>query len=414
LSCVSMYSEISRADVFGIHVKDVSFDWTKMVHKKDEVVQKLLSGLQGLIQSNGVELIKGTGKLLSSSEIEVDGEMVIEADDIIIATGSETRDLKELPVDGTHIHSPTTLLHLEKLPESMAVVGAGAIGCEFASMFAGLGVKVYLIEALPKILPLECESVSWAVSQGFIQDNINILCEEKVLQAQISDKGVLLELSSGNTVHTEIVLSAVGRSLNTANIGLEEIGVQMDRGVVLTDDAMRTSVDRVWAVGDITARAMYAHAATHQGIVAAKNILGEEAWMNYNAIPRAIFTNPEVGCVGMSLHEAKERGFTAKRASFPFQALGRAQASFHPEGFAQIVIEEETGRILGAQVVGHCAGELVSELVVAITNELTVECLTETIHIHPTFAESIMEASFIVQDQPLHFPTQMLHTVQKG
>jgi len=415
LSSVSLFREISRAATFGIRVEGVNADWAKMVTNKDEVVSKLLSGLQGLIRSNGIEIIKGRGALVSAKEIEVSGEasFLVQADEIVLATGSEHKDLPVLPVDGKRIHSSTTILGLQTLPKSIAIVGAGAIGCEFASMFAGLGVKVFLIEALPRILPLECESVSWAVTQGFQQDDIEIVCNEKVVETQLQDKGVELSLSGGKVVDSEIVLSSVGRALNTEHIGLETAGVHTERGVVVTDDRMQTNIDNVWAVGDITARAMYAHAATHQAFVAAENILGHNAYMSYEAIPRAIFTKPEVGCVGMSLAEAKERGFKAKLGSFPFQALGRAQASFHTEGFAQIVVEEESGRILGAQVVGTHAGDIVSELVVAITNELTVECLTESIHIHPTFTEACMEAAFIVQDAPLHFPKQMLSTVQK-
>ncbi len=414
LSTVSLFRDINRAEVFGLKVQGVSADWAKMITNKDEVVTKILSGLQGLIRSNGVEIIKGRGKLISAQEIEVAGENLrIQADEIIIATGSEPRDLAAFPVDGNYIHSPTTLLDLKKLPESIAIVGAGAIGCEFASMFAGLGVKIFLIEALSRILPLECESVSWAVTQGFQQDDIEILCNEMVDETEVQKEGVELRLRGGKVVHASIVLSAVGRALNTEDIGLETVGVHTEKGVVIADDRMQTNIDTIWAVGDITARAMYAHAATHQGFVAAENILGHAAYMDYEAIPRAIFTKPEVGCVGMSLLEAKERGFTAKLGSFPFQALGRAQASFHTEGFAQIIIEEGTGRILGAQIVGTHAGDIVSELVVAISNELTIECLTESIHIHPTFTEACMEAAFIVQDAPVHFPKQMLHTVQK-
>jgi len=415
LSSVAVLREINRADTFGIHVEGVCADWKSMVSKKDEVVAKLLSGLQGLIRSNDIELIKGRGKLISPHEVEVSGEnaMTIQADNIIVATGSESKDISSLTVDGEYIHSSTTLLNLEELPESIAIVGAGAIGCEFATIFSTLGVQVYVIEALSRILPLECETVSWAVAQGFQQDNIEIFCGEMVLEAEMGKKGVDLRLSGGKTIHAGIVLSSVGRTLNTSGIGLEEVGVHLENGVVITDECMQTNIDSIWAVGDITARAMYAHAATHQGIVAAENILGNRIYMHYDAMPRAIFTKPEVGCVGMSLHEAKESGFQAKLGSFPFQALGRAQASFRTEGFVQIVIEEDTGRILGAQIVGNHAGDLVSELGVAITNELTVECLTESIHIHPTFAEAAMEAAYIVQDQSLHFPKPMLSSVQR-
>jgi len=414
VSCMDFYNDIKHAEKFGIHIEKATINWPAMVANKDEVVAKLVSGLNGLIRSNGVEVIKGRGKLVSPKEIEVSGDAPcrIIADNIVIATGSECKDLSILPVDAKQIHSSTTLLQLQELPESLAIVGAGAIGVEFASIFATFGVKVSIIELLPRILPLECETVSWAVAQALQQDGVEMYCGEQVDEAQVGAKGVALRLKSGKIIHSSIVLSAVGRSLNSSNIGLEEIGCHIEKGAIKTNDKLQTNVDGIWVIGDVNARAMYAHSATHQGLVVAKNILGEETFY-HDPVPRAIFTKISVGSVGYSLAEAKERGYRAKLGSFPLQALGKAQAAYHSEGFSQIVIEEGTGRILGAQIVGQHAGDLIAELIVAITNELTIECITESIHIHPTFSESILEAAYIVQDQPLHFPRQMLHTVQK-
>jgi dihydrolipoamide dehydrogenase len=416
LKSVMVLSEIKRSADFGLHVTGASVDWPELVAKKNSVITSLRTSLEGLIQSNEVDLIYGRGAFLSPKEIEVTGKtpMVIQADHVIIATGSEPKEIPTLPFDHEWIYSSTSILDLKKIPKSITVVGGGANGCEFASLFSALGVKVYIVEMLSRILPLEGEVVSAAVSQAFLKEGIEIFCGEKVVGSKHSNGGVEITLSSGKTIHSSIAMVAAGRTLNTDAIGISAIGVRVERGAVVTDDRMSTNIDGIWAIGDITARYLYAHVATHQGLVAAENILGNSKKMYYNAIPGALFTRPEVGSVGYSLEEAKKLGFAAQSASFPLQALGRAHASCNTEGFVQLVVELATGRILGAQAVGYHAAELIAEMGLAITNELTVECVSDTIHAHPTFAESWPEAACIAQGEPLHFPKQMLSTVLRG
>ena len=257
---------------------------------------------------------------------------------------------------------------------------------------------------LPRILPLESETVSSAVSEAFLKEGIEIYTNESVASSTSHDTGASVTLSSGKTLQSAIVLVSAGRALNSNAIGLSSTGVRVEHNAIPTDDRMATNVNGIWAVGDITAKFLYAHVATHQGLVAAENILGRQKKMSYNAVPGALFTRPEVGSVGLSLEEAKKQNPSSEQASFPLLALGRAHASGETDGFVQIVFEPATGRLLGGQAVGCHASEMIAEMTLAIANELTLECLTETIHAHPTFSESWMEAAFIAEGRPLDSP----------
>lgn len=397
---------IKKAHEYGIQAKDVSIDFSHMIQQKNEIVGKLKNSLEGLIQANQVDIIRGFGKLISQNTIKVMGQdnVVIKAESIILATGTEPKEIQAFAFDNTLIHSSTSILNIESLPKKMVIVGGGVIGCEFASLYAELGVAVTLIEALERILPLECETVSSFLTKSFQKRGLQILTHVQVSEIQKHKQGVSVILKDGKKVDADMALVAIGRSFNTQNIGLETAGVLCEKGIIPTNDSMRTNVPGIYAIGDITGKAMYAHVATHQGLVAAGHILGEHLHMNYDAVPGVIFTHPEIGTVGMSLDTALKRGYAAKRATYPFQALGKAQAAKETEGFAQIVIDEHTGQILGAQIAGSDASSLIATMTYAIANELTIECVAETIHAHPTLAESWMESAFLVLGTPLHYP----------
>lgn len=405
VSSISLLREIKNASAFGIHVTDIQANLAEMIQEKNEIVLNLRTSLQGLIKSSGVEIISGRGTLVSPKKIEVNSSLIIEADNVILATGSEPKNIAAFPFDGKFIHSSTSILDMEKIPESILIIGAGAIGCEFASIFGTLGTKVTLVEALPRILPLECDAVSTAITKAFQKEGMNLITSTTVEKTNIQNNLVEVFLSNKQTLHVSCVLSAVGRKLNTE--GFEKIGIRLDKGAVVVDDFLATSLPGVWAVGDITAKSLCAHLATHQGVTAAKNILGEHVKMHYNAIPGSTFTFPEIGSVGLSLEAAIQQGIQAKVYSFPLQALGRVHASRHNEGFAQMVVEETTGKIVGAQVVGYMAGELVSTMALAIANEIPVECVAETIQAHPTISESWLEVAMLACKTPLHFPKKI-------
>ncbi len=401
---------IKRAAEYGIRAELLAIDYAKMAQGKSAVVAKLHASLEGLIAANHIDLIHGVGSFTAPNEIKVIGKdsCRIRAQDIIIATGSEPREIAAFPFDNTLIHSSTSILALEQLPRSLVVVGGGVIGCEFASLFAELGVQVSVVELLPRILPLECESVSTFLEQSFKKRGIQVHTGAEVqridkVTGKDGAKHVEVVLKNNITFAADMALVAIGRSLNSSSIGLDRAGVVVERGVIPVNDVMQTNVLGIYAVGDVTGKAMYAHVATHQGFVAAAHILGAHMHMNYDAVPGVIFTHPEIGTVGMCFEAAKARGYAAKKVAYPFQALGKAQAAKETEGFAQIIIDETTGQILGAQVVGHEASSLIAPLTYAITHELTVEAVADTIHAHPTLSEIWFEAAMIGQGTPLHF-----------
>lgn len=402
-----LYKRIKDSSQFGITVGDVSFDYGKMVERKDNVVTKVRKGLEGLIQANKITLFRGYGTFTSPKEVKVEGKdsAILRADKIIIATGSEPRPIPGFTFDGSKIHDSTSLLEMKTLPKTLAIVGGGVIGCEFASLFQILGVKVTILELMPSILPTEPPVISAFLAKSFKAKGIDILTGTACKGAVATESGVKVEMADGKFVEADCCLVAVGRAMNTTKIGLEKSGVTLDaKGNLSVNDKMETNVPGIYAIGDIASKYWLAHVASHQGTVAADNACGKKAHMHYNAIPSVIFTEPEIGTCGLSLEQAKEQGYDAAIGAFPFQALGKAQASLHTEGFAQIVKDKKTEQILGAQVVGYEASTLIAEMAVAITNELTVECITETIHAHPTIAEVWLEAALVAYETPIHYP----------
>ncbi len=407
IACAELYDRIQDAQEFGISIEKVSFDYSRMVKRKDEVVTKIRKSLEGLIAANKIKVFKGYGKFLSPKEIKITGEnnSIIKADKVIIATGSEPRSIPSFPFDYEKIHDSTSLLDLKTLPRKIVIIGGGVIGCEFASLFAAFGVQVIILEMLPKILPMESKSVSDALGKAFKKMGIVMETGIKVEGIDRTQTGIKAIVEGGKTYEADMALVAVGRQVNTTAIGLDKAGVLIsDNGMIPVNDRMETNVPGIYAVGDIASKWWLAHVATHQGWVAGSNATGQEAHMRYEAVPNVIFTKPEIGTVGLSLEDAQQKGYQVTVGAFPFQALGKSQATDQTEGFAQIIVDKGTGQILGAQVMGHEASALIAQMAVAVANELTVESITETIHAHPTIAEAWLEAAFVAAETPLHFP----------
>lgn len=408
IACADALHKISQSEEFGITVGKVSFDYKKMVERKDEIVSKVRKSLEGLVKANNITLFNGYGKFISPHMIKVTGKdnEIINADSVIIATGSEPKEMKSFPFDYKRIHDSTSLLDIQQLPKKLVIIGGGVIGCEFASLFVEFGVEIVILEALSSILPMESVSVSSALTRAFKKKGITIETSVFVEGIDLSEKGVIVKLAGGKTLEADIALVATGRKLNTSGIGLEKAGVVVDEktGMIPVNDRMETNVSGIYAVGDIASKWWLAHVASHQGIVAGSNAAGIPAKMHYNAVPIVIFTNPEIATVGYTLEQAIAEGYQATIGSFPFLALGKSQAAFQTEGFAQIVTDRKTGQVLGAQVVGHEAATLVAEMGVVIANEMTVECITNTIHAHPTIAEAWLEAAYLASETPLHLP----------
>jgi len=398
---------LKDAAKFGIDISATSIDFSRLAHHKDLIVKKMRSGLERLIAMNKISVFRGYGKLVSPHEIKVIGEdsALITGEKIIIATGSEPRNFSSFPFDYERIHDSTSLLALTTLPKKILIIGGGVIGCEFASLYAHLGVDVTILELLPRIISTEAQEMSRELTRVFLKRGIKVETDVKVQKIERTHLGIEAFADGGRSFIADCCLVAVGRSLNTKGIGLDKAGVMVeDNGLITVNDKMETSVDGIYAVGDIASKWWLAHVASHQGIIAAENACGKQVRMFYNAIPSVIFTDPEIGSVGLSLEEAIKQGYRAKLGAFPFQALGKSQATLQTEGFGQIVVDEKTGQILGAQVMGYEAATLIAQMTLAITHELTVECIAETIHAHPTISEVWGEAAMLAEGFPLHLP----------
>lgn len=402
--------KVRDAEQFGIHVSDVSFDYLKMKLRKDKVIEKLRNSLEKLIVSHKVNILRGFAKFLSPYEIKILGkdEGVIEAGKVIIATGSEPRALPQFPFDYEKIHDSTSLLDITKLPKKIVIIGGGIIGCEFASLHAAFGVDVTIIELLPMIISTEGKNISEVLTAALKKQGVRIETNAAVASIDRQGKGVALRLVDGRSLDADFVLVSVGRKFNTEGIGLQNTGVLLnENGSIAVNAKMETNVPNIYAIGDVTGKWILAHVASHQGIVAADNASGHVSEINYRAVPSVIFTHPEIGTVGYTLEKALKEGYDATLGKFPFQALGKSQATLQTDGFAQIVIDKKTGEILGAQVVGNEASTLIAEMALAIANELTIESVADTIHAHPTLPEAWMEAALLAMDMPIHFPPKM-------
>ena len=404
---------IQQAEELGIVVGKVSFDFGKMTARKDQVVTDVRKGLEKLIASNDITLFRGFGELTSPTRVKVKGKdnAILDAKNIILATGSHPRDMAAFPFDHKKILNSDDILTLKKLPKKLVIIGGGIIGCEFASLYNAFSVEVTILEMMPDIIPLEASNVRSHLRKAFEKKGITVRTSCAVSGVEVTKSGVKVSVSDSKPITGDLVLVAVGRGLNTTGIGLEKAGVSLrDNGSVPVNEKMETNVAGIYAIGDITGKWQLAHVASHQGIIAANNSCGHSAQMRYNAVPSVIFTDPEIGSVGMTLEQAIEEGHPATIGAFPFAALGKSQATLQTEGFAQLVIHKRSGQILGAQVVGHEAAVLVAEMGVAIANELTVESITETIHAHPTIAEVWLEAAMVAAETPLHLPPKKRKT----
>ncbi len=411
LANADIYNKIRHAGEFGIEVSSVKVLYEKMKDRKDQVIKKIRSSLEGLLKANKIEIIFGKASFSSRHELKVHHEndvRLVRFDKAIIATGSEPFDIPSLGVDHQTILNSTSLLELTHIPSSMVIVGGGYIGCEFASLFATLGCKVTIVEALPMIVAAQGKKVSDTLTKAFQKQGIEILTSISVAGIEKHSGKAVISLANGTKLEAEKVLISVGRKVVSADLNLNALALSTnDKGMIGVNDHMETSVPGIYAIGDVTGKAMLAHVASHQGIVAAAHAAGKDAHMHYHAVPAVIFTHPEIAMVGLTLEQAKEKGLTPTISSYPFQYHGKALATLETEGFTEILTDSKTGKILGATVIGHGAADMIGEMALAIQNELTVECVSDTIHPHPTMVEGWLEAALMAQDAPIHFPPKL-------
>jgi dihydrolipoamide dehydrogenase len=418
--CIPTKSLLKSAQAFeyAVHAADygvsisgeVKADFAAMVKRSRDVADGMSKGIQYLFKKNKVESIFGFGKLAGKNTIEVTDDAgkktKYTAKHIIIATGARSRELPNLPIDGKKIIGYRKALALDKLPESMVVVGSGAIGSEFAYFYQTIGTKVTLVEFMPTAVPNEDEEVAKQLERSFKKMKMNVLTNSSVEKVDTSgDKcKVTIKTKKGEeVVEADIVLSAVGITPNTEGIGLEEMKVVTENGRVKVDEFYRTNVEGIYAIGDIVAGPALAHVASAEGIVCIEKIAGlNPEPINYGNIPGCTYTNPEISSVGMTEAKAKEAGYEIKVGKFPYSASGKASAAGQKDGFVKLIFDAKYGELLGAHMIGGNVTEMIAEMVVAKKLEITGHELLKTIHPHPTMSEAIMEAAAAAYDEVIH------------
>jgi dihydrolipoamide dehydrogenase len=394
-----------RFEDYGIAVENPRYDFTRLQQRKESIVLKLRDGIAQLFRHHKIEIIEGTGRLTDKNTISIEGKGTkdhVRASKTIIASGSEPQQLESIPFDGKHVLSSTHILELDQVPESLLVVGGGVIGCEFASIFHSFGTKVTIVEIMDQLLPNEDTRMARTLQASFKRRGISLHLKSTVKKITTGDGLVHAILDDGTEIDTEKALVSVGRRLSSANTGVESCGVKVDRGAIITNDRLETNVPGIYAAGDVTGISLLAHTAHHQGICVAENACGMDHKMSYDVIPSCIYTLPEAGSVGLTESAAKEKGISPVVGRFPFAASSKAVIAGETEGFAQIVAESGTGRILGAQVIGIDATNLLSEIAVLLTMGATVEDIAQTIHPHPTLSEVWLEAALDAMGRALH------------
>jgi dihydrolipoamide dehydrogenase len=390
--------EIEKASIFGIEVGAPKLDFSKAMANKDKILQIQRSGIEYHLKKNGIEIINGLGKLKSGDTISVKGpdgkNSTISAKNIIIATGSSAANVSPFNLSDDGVMENIEILSLKKLPESMVIIGGGVIGCEFANIFTSFGTKVTIIEILPRILTTEDEDVSRITHKALKGKGVDIYTSSSVTQSKKDGAKFKLELSGGEKLKAEKILVSVGRRPNSTGLGLEDIGIATDeKGYIKVDEKLKTSVSNIYAVGDVNGGMQLAHVASEEGKVAAEIISGKDKLMDYSIVPWAVFTSPEIGTIGLNKAQALEKGYQVRVGNFPFSNSGKAYITGETEGFVNIVIDKETDEILGAQIIGPRASDLVHEIAVAMKGEMLIDDLAATIHSHPTLSEAVMEAA---------------------
>ena len=393
----------------GIHSEGLSIDVEAMMKRKEGVIRKMARGIDYLIKKNNIEHFSGTGRIINSSEVEVDQgkqKKNLKTKRILIATGSRVSGLPFLDFDGNTVLSSDHAISLNQTPDSMVVIGGGAIGLELGSVWARLGTKVDIIESLPRIATIFDQDVTQPLQKLLQKQGVKFHLNTRVEAAKKTKTGIKITTSNKdkkNYIEAEKVLVAVGRKPNTENLGLEEIKITLDeKGCIQIDENWQTNISGIYAIGDVVTGPMLAHKAEQEAIAVVERIAGKAGQVNYNTIPWVIYTSPEVAAVGLTEMEAIEKGFEVSTGIFPFQANGRAVASDHSDGLAKIISNKANDRVLGAQILSANASELIAEAVLLMEFEGSTEDLARTIHAHPTMSEGLREAAHISLGEPLH------------
>jgi dihydrolipoamide dehydrogenase len=400
LKSAQVYEYLKHAQSYGIQATG-THDFTAVVGRSRGVADKMSKGVTFLMKKNKIDVIMGFGKMVGPTKIEVtaaDGsKQMVEAKNIVIATGGRARELPSLPVDGEKIIEYRKAMSLPTQPKSMIVVGSGAIGVEFAYFYNSMGTKVTIVEFLPRIVPVEDEDISKELEKQYKKSGITIMTNAEVTKVDTSGEGVKATVKTAageQVIEADIVLSAVGVVSNIEGIGLEELGIKTEKGKIVVDGFQQTSVKGVYAIGDCTPGQALAHVAAKEGINAAEHLAGHHPEpLDYNNIPGCTYCSPEIASVGYTEAKAKEAGYEVKVGKFPFMASGKASASGATEGFVKVIYDAKYGEFLGCHMIGSNVTEMIAEAVVARKLETTAHEILNAVHPHPTMSEGLKEAT---------------------
>ena len=414
LKSAQVFEYINHAEQYGIKVDKASVDFSGMVKRSRDVANGMSKGINFLFRKNKITTIMGNGKLLRGKKVEVtdkDGKKKeYTADHIIIATGGRARELPSVPIDGKKVIEYRKGMSLEKQPKKMVVVGAGAIGTEFAYFYSSIGTEVTIVEFMEQgLVPREDPDVSKELTKVYKKKGLNIMANTSVESVDTKGRGCTVTVKNRKTGKTEelkcdIVLSAAGVAPNTENIGLEALGIKTDRGIIQVDEFYRTNVSGIYAIGDVTPGPALAHVASAEGIICVEKIAGENPQpMDYNNIPSCTYCVPEVASVGHTEASAKEAGYAElKVGKFPFSASGKASAAGAKEGFVKLIFDAKYGELLGAHMIGYNVTEMIAEIVAARKLETTGHEIIKAVHPHPTMSEAVMEAAAAAYGEVIH------------
>lgn len=410
LKSAQVFDYINHASDYGINVQGSAIDFKSIISRSRNVADGMSKGVQFLMKKNKIEVIMGTGKIKKGSKVEVraaDGSIKeYSAKHIILATGGRSRELPNLKQDGKKVIGYREAMVLPEMPQSMVVVGSGAIGVEFAYFYNSMGTKVTIVEYMDNIVPVEDDEVSKQLARSFKKSGISIMTSSTVESVDTSGKGCKVQVKTAGgteTLECDIVLSAVGVSTNIEGIGLEELGVKTEKGHVVVDDYYKTNVPGIYAIGDIVKGQALAHVASAEGIICVEKIAGHHPEpLNYNNMPGCTYCSPEIASVGYTEKAAREAGYEIKVGKFPFSASGKASAAGAKDGFVKLIFDAKYGECLGAHMIGATVTEMIAEIVVARKLETTGMEIVKSVHPHPTMSEAIMEAAADAYGEVIH------------
>ncbi|PSR23146.1 MAG: dihydrolipoyl dehydrogenase [Sulfobacillus acidophilus] len=412
LHTAELFHTMQHAQEFGLAAEGVSLDYPNAMAKKEKVVTQLWKGVEFLLKKNKVTVVAGWGRLVDSGHVEVttdSGKTVLSARDIVVATGSVPRELPDLPFDGKRILSSDHVLDKTDVPKSIVILGGGAIGVEFASMYNDFGSQVTLIEMLDHILPQDDPEVAGELTKLLTRRGIQIMVGTKfdLKSAKQSAQGVSASVTPPDgktkTVSGEVLLVAVGRRAIVEDIGLEAVGVKVERGYIAVDSHYRTNVPHIYAIGDVIGGYLLAHVAAHEGMIAVETIANQDPeLLDPMRVPRVTYSRPEVASVGLTPQEAQARGYEVKVGTFPFRANGKSLILGEPDGFVKVVADKKTDALLGAHIVGPRASDYINEMALARFLEATAWEVAESVHAHPTVSEVLHEAALAVDGHAIH------------